>query len=45
MSDRSYAKYVAFIVVFIFKRNIRGRCLYTLILDEATDACKSKIAY
>lgn len=45
MSDRSYAKYVVFIVVFVLKRNVWGRCLYTLILDEATDACKSKIAY
>lgn len=45
MSDRSYAKYVVFIAVFILKRNVWGRCLYTLILDEATDACKSKIAY
>ena len=45
MSDRAYAKYVAFIAVFILKRNVWDRCLYTLILDDATDACKSKIAY
>ena len=43
LSDRSYAEYVASIVVFILKRNVWDRCLYTLILDEAVNACKLKL--
>lgn len=39
MSDRAYAKYVAFIAVFISKE-MYGIGVCILILDDATDACK-----